>query len=42
VVWCAIAFVGLASIGLLMVPTGGLAVAAALTARSQGKQPSGA
>jgi hypothetical protein len=42
VVWCAIAFVGLASIGLLMVPTCGLAVAAALTARSPGKQPSGA
>jgi hypothetical protein len=42
VAWCAIALVGLASIGLLMVPTGGLAVAATLTVGSRRHQPSGA
>jgi hypothetical protein len=42
VVWCAIVFVGLASIGLFMVPTGVLAVAAALAARRRRPQVSGA
>jgi hypothetical protein len=40
VVWCAIAFVGLASIGLMMVPTGVLAVAATLAARRRRPQVS--